>query len=40
MDFSQTAEAKQHEIQHLLFVLDELGRIFGLNRDICDTVKI
>ena len=34
MDFSQTAEVKQQEIQHLLFVLDQLGRIFGLSRDI------
>ena len=38
MDFSEIAEAKQHEIQHLLIALDQLGRIFGLNRDIYYTL--
>ena len=33
MDVSEIAAAKQHEIQHLLIALDQLGRIFGLNRD-------
>ena len=38
MDVSEIAEAKQHEIQHLLIALDQLGRIFGLNRDIYYTL--
>ena len=38
MDVSELDEAKQHEIQHLLIVLDQLGRIFGLNRDIYYTI--
>ena len=38
MDFSQIAEAKRHEIQHLLFAPDQLGRIFGLSRDIYYTL--
>ena len=33
MDVPALAEVKQHEIQHLLIVLDQLGRKFGLNRD-------
>ena len=33
MDISDSAGAKQHEIQHLLIVLDQLGKNFGLNRD-------
>ena len=32
------AEAKQHEIQHLLLALDQLGRIFALNREIYYTL--
>ena len=38
MDGSQPAQAKHHEIQHLLIVLDQFGRIFGLNRDIYYTL--
>ena len=38
MDVSELAEAKQHEIQHLLIVLDQLGGFFGLNRDISYTL--
>ena len=38
MDVSDSAHAKQHEIQHLLIVLDQLGRTFGLNRDIYYTL--
>ena len=38
MDVSELAETRQHEIQHLLIVLDQLGRIFGLNRDIYYTL--
>ena len=38
MDISGTVEAKQHEIQHLLIALDQLGQIFGLNRDIYYTL--
>ena len=34
MDVSGTVEAKKHEMQHLLIALDQLGQIFGLNRDI------
>ena len=34
MDVSELAETRQHEIQHLLIVLDQLGRNFGLNRDV------
>ena len=33
MDISDNVGAKQHEIQHLLIVLDQLGKKFGLNRD-------
>ena len=33
MEISDSAEAKQHEIQHLLLALDQLGKNFGLNRD-------
>ena len=35
---SENAEGKQHEIQHLLIVLDQLGRTFGPNRDIYYTL--
>ena len=38
MDVSEIAEAKQHEIKHLLIALDQLGRIFGLNTDIYYTL--
>ena len=38
MDVSEIAEAKQHEVQDLLIVLDQLGRSFGLNRDIYYTL--
>ena len=38
MDVSEFSEAKQHEIQHLLIVLDQLGKYFGLNRDIYYTL--
>ena len=38
MDDSQPAQAKQHKVQHLLIVLDQLSRIFGLNRDIYYTL--
>ena len=34
----QGAGAKQHEIQHLLIVLDQLGKDFELNRDIYYTL--
>ena len=37
MDDSQPAQAKHHEIQHLLIALDQLGRIL-LNRDIYYTL--
>ena len=33
MDISDSVGAKQHEIQHLLIALDQLGKTFGLNRD-------
>ena len=33
MDTSDNVGAKQHEIQHLLIALDQLGKDFGLNRD-------
>ena len=35
---SQTVLIKQHEIQHLFIALDQLGRTFGLNRDIYYTL--
>ena len=38
MDVSELAETRQHEIQHLLIALDQLCRIFGLNRDIYYTL--
>ena len=38
MDISDNAGTKQHEIQHLLIVLDQLGKDFGLNRDIYYTL--
>ena len=31
-------EDRQHEIQHFLFVLDQLGKIFGTNRDLYYTL--
>ena len=37
MDVSELAETR-HEIHHLLIALDQLGRIFGLNRDIYYTL--
>ena len=33
MAISDSVRAKQHEIQHLLIALDQLGKNFGLNRD-------
>ena len=33
MDVSDLAETRQHEIQYLLIVLDQLGRNFGTSRD-------
>ena len=39
MEFLQIVEAKQYEIQHLLFALEKLGRIFGLSRDIYYTLS-
>ena len=33
MDISDSVGAKQHEIQHLLIALDQLGKDFGHNRD-------
>ena len=38
MDVSEFSKAKQHDIQHLLIVLDQLGKYFGLNRDIYYTL--
>ena len=38
MDISDSVEAKQHKIQHLLIALDQLGKTFGLNRDIYYTI--
>ena len=38
MDVSELAETRQHKIQHLLIMLDQLGRIFGLNRNIYYTL--
>ena len=32
MDVSHLVEARQHEIQHLVIVLDPLGKNFGANR--------
>ena len=31
-------EARQHEMQHLLFMLDQLGKKFGTNRDLYYTL--
>ena len=33
MDKSDNVGVKQHEIQHLLIALDQLGKDFGHNRD-------
>ena len=38
MKISDSAEAKQHEIQHLLIALDQLGKNFGLNKDMYNTL--
>ena len=38
MDVSDLVEARQHEIQHLLIMLDQLGRNFGTNRDVYYTL--
>ena len=38
MDVSDLIEARQHEIQHLLIALDQLGKNFGTNRDMYYTL--
>ena len=38
MDVLELAKTRQHERQHLLIVLDQLGKNFGLNRDIYYTL--
>ena len=38
MDLSDILEDRQHEIQYLLFTLDQLGKHFGTNKDLYYTL--